>query len=509
MLSLIDAINDQRLFLPWFEGASWDGWKAILKAAYALPMTESEIAFFRSVADRNPPQRQVRECWFVCGRRAGKDSIASLMTAHAAAFFDPHGRLRKGERALCAIIAVDRPQSRICLNLIRSFFTDIPPLAAMVKRETVDGFELINDCDVSIITNDFRSIRGRSILRCTLDEVAFYASDNSSAPDFETYYAATPGMVTIPGSMLIGISSPYRQAGLLFDKFTKHYGKDDDDVLVVRAPSIALNPTLDQTFIDKEIASDPAAKRAEWLAEWRSDIAALLDPALIDTCIIKGRNELPYNPTMRPVAFLDSASGVGKDAMVLAIAYQDILTERAVLACIREVRPPFSPEQICAEFAETMRSYRVHRIISDRYSLNWVAERFRAHGVTVEYSHKTRSELYRALLPLISSDRIELLDNPRLRTQLASLERRVSRGTGHETIDAPSGLSEDTANAAAGALVYASQPRSYDTGIAVTAVPAPGSPLWGRGISDELRRRVMFIEDDPNLPPPPPKYATV
>ncbi len=401
--NIVESMDHPGLFGPWFQGPSWNGWKAILKAAYALPMTGEEVAFFRSVAERDPPKRQVRECWFVCGRRAGKDSIASMMTAHAAAFFDGRGILRRGERAMCMMAAVDRDQAKICLNYVRSYFSDIPPLAAMVKRETATGFELVNDVDVTVVTNDYRSPRGRAILRCTLDEVAYFRSETSATPDVETYAAITPGMMTIPHSMLVGISSPYKQSGLLFDKFVAHYGKDDDDVLVIRAPSILLNPTFDQALIDQEIASDPAAKRAEWLAEWRADIAALLDPALIASCVVPGRNEVPFGRNMQPVAFLDSASGVGKDSMVLAIAFKDIFSDKAVLACLREVAPPFSPEQVCAEFGRTLRVYGLSRVTSDRYPINWVSERFRTHGVTVEYSTKSRSDLYRSLIPLITS----------------------------------------------------------------------------------------------------------
>src|SRR5215471_4838193 len=99
MMNIIETIEDPNLFQPWFDGASWDGWKTILKAAFALPMSEAEREFFRSVAEREPPAAQARELWVVAGRRAGKDSIASVIAAQAASFFEPAGRLRGGERA--------------------------------------------------------------------------------------------------------------------------------------------------------------------------------------------------------------------------------------------------------------------------------------------------------------------------------------------------------------------------------------------------------------------------
>ncbi len=89
----------------------------------------------------------------------------------------------------------------------------------MIGRETRDGFELSNAVDIAIGTNNYKAVRGRAVLAAILDEVAFYQSESSSSPDIETYRALMPGLATLPGSMLIGISSPYRRAGLLHQKY--------------------------------------------------------------------------------------------------------------------------------------------------------------------------------------------------------------------------------------------------------------------------------------------------
>jgi hypothetical protein len=54
--SIIDAMNHPELFGPFFDGASWDGWKTILKAANGLPLNAAEVEFFHSIAgDRALP----------------------------------------------------------------------------------------------------------------------------------------------------------------------------------------------------------------------------------------------------------------------------------------------------------------------------------------------------------------------------------------------------------------------------------------------------------------------
>jgi hypothetical protein len=127
--NIVEAMSDRRLFEPWFRGRSWDGWKAMLKAAHGIPMQPEEIKLLHKLADRDPPKRQVREFWVCGGRRLGKDSIASLSVGHSAAFFDGGKKLRRGERARFLSLACSRDQSRIALEYTRSYYTEIKPLA--------------------------------------------------------------------------------------------------------------------------------------------------------------------------------------------------------------------------------------------------------------------------------------------------------------------------------------------------------------------------------------------
>jgi hypothetical protein len=108
-------------------------------------------------------------------------------------------------------------------------------LRSMVIRETKSGFELNNLVDITVASNDYRSMRGRPVRLAILDELAFFRSENSASPDVETYNAIRPALASLPGSRIIGISSPYRKSGLLWNKYRKHFGRDDDDVLVIQA----------------------------------------------------------------------------------------------------------------------------------------------------------------------------------------------------------------------------------------------------------------------------------
>jgi hypothetical protein len=139
--------------------------------------------------------------------------------------------------------------------------------------------------------------------------------------------------------------------------------------------------------------------------------------------------------------------------MTLAIAHSDKFGT-AILDCIRECRPPFSPENVVEEFCNTLKQYHTIRVTGDRYAGEWAREPFRKRGVSYELSEKPKSDIYRDMLPLLNSRKVQLLDDRRLISQLHGLERRTARG-GKDSIDHSPGSHDDVANAAAGSLLLA------------------------------------------------------
>ncbi len=191
--------------------------------------------------------------------------------------------------------------------------------------------------------------------------------ENSASPDEEVYRACRPALARVPGSMLIAISSPYRKSGLLYRKFNKHFGQNDDDVLVIHAPSQALNPTLDQAEIDRDIADDPVKARSEWYAEWRDDINGWLDYELIDAA--RDRDVIVRPPVLDKRFNYRSGvdpSGGAKDSFTLGIAHDE--DDVAVLDCLVEIKPPFNPTSATERIAQTLKEYGLRETIGDRYA---------------------------------------------------------------------------------------------------------------------------------------------
>ena len=278
------------------------------------------------------------------------------------------------------------------------------------------------------------------------DEIAFWRSEDSANPDVEIMAGVRPGMATIPGAMLLCISSPYARRGALWEAHRRHFGKDGDSVLVWQAETLSMNPSVDKQIIKDAYEADEASAAAECGAEFRRDIESFVNREAIEEVIIPGRFELPPNREIRYRAFVDPSGGTS-DSMTLAIGHRENGT--VVLDVLREAKPPFSPEQVAQEYASLLSRRGIHRVTGDRYGGDWPREQFRKRGIRYETSDLPKADLYRELLPSINSARIELLDHPRLVNQLLSLERRTSRG-GRDSIDHPPQGHDDLANVVAG-----------------------------------------------------------
>jgi hypothetical protein len=433
-------------------GDTWQGWRSLLLAAMGEPLKPEELALFQKLTERQqPPAERVSEFVGVIGRRGGKSRAIATLLVYLACLVDYRPRLASGETGVALCIAPSQEQAKIVLDYAAGILEASPILRQLVRRSTSETIELNNRIVISVRSASYRRLRGQTCIACIADEAAFWFSEDSSNPDYEILNAVRPSLATT-GGLLCVISSPYARRGVLWDSFKNHFGPaGSPSILVAKAATRELNPSLSQGFIDREYEKDPVWAAAEYGAEFRTDIESFITSECIEACIDSGIRERPYDRRNLYSAFVDPSGGAS-DSFTLAIAHKEGMS--SVLDAVREIRPPFSPEQAVEEFCALLRQYQIYGVRSDRYGGEWVTESFRRRGVMVEPSELSKSQLYQDALPLINSRTAALLDNTTLRRQLVTLERKTTRG-GKDSIDHSPGAKDDLANAVCGALVYA------------------------------------------------------
>jgi hypothetical protein len=481
-ISLRRALEDPALLGSILAGPSWQPWKVILIAAMGEVLRDDERTLFQSLTGRpTEPGECVDELWACVGRRGGKSRAAAVLATYLAALVDHSANLAIGERALVLLIAENVKQAGVVFGYVAGIFDAVPLLGELVVNRTNDVVSLTNGIDLEIRAANFRGLRGPTFAAAVCDEAAFWAVDGAANADTEILNAIRPGLATTGGPLVV-ISSPYAKRGEFYSTFKRHYGAHGDSrILAARGASKDLNPSLPQSVVDRALARDPAAAGAEYLAQFRDDVAQFVSREIVDSAVMVGRHELPPVAGVTYFAGVDP-SGAAVDSYTLAIAHRE--GDRAVLDLVREIRPPFSPDDVTNSFAGLVRSYGVSFARGDHYAGAWPGERWRAYGVDYQIADKPTSDLYRDLLPLLNSRRVDLLDHPRLVDQICSLERRTGRG-GRDHIDHGPNGHDDIICAVANALLQA----------------CPNQPMASWGIFNFFREEAAKVHTSATPPP--------
>ncbi len=448
---IITAIKDPQLLGKFgFNDPTFRNWRAFLRCLYNLPMNQDELALYKQhTARETPPRAPFKEAWIICGRRAGKSRIASLIACYTAAFTDFSSKLAPGEKGVVMLIGSDRKQARVLWRYVSALFEQSPVLSSLIERKTREILHLANHVSIEVHTPSFRSTRGYAVLCFVGDEVAFWDVDEAAAsPDKEVLNAIRPSLAST-GGMMLCISSPFAKKGALYTAHKKHYGKDDSKVLVWQAATRDMNRTIPESVVAEALETDPQAAAAEWLGKFRSDISSYIDRESLESCVVPGRTSLPYVERYQYSAFVDVSSG-RQDSFALAIAHRE--ADKAILDLIVERKPPLNPSEVIKEFCKILKEYEVNRVKGDKYFGQLIVDQFKLGGVKLDQTAPSKSDLYKEVMSIVLSGKCELLDHERMITQFTSLERRIRSG-GRDVIAEPAHSHDDCANAAAGAVV--------------------------------------------------------
>jgi len=307
----------------------------------------------------------------VIGRRGGKSRAISVLATYIAGLCE-HPALVRGETGVVLIIAPDQRQATIVLDYVTANFESSPILKQLIEVRTERVLRLNNGVAVEVRASDYRTLRGPTYLCVIGDEIAFWMTDpdTSSNPDSAILEAVRPGLSTTGGPAFL-ISSPYARKGELWNIYRKHFGPSGDPLLLVaQAPSRVMNATLPQGVIDRATERDPLSAAAEYGAQFRTDLEQFVTRESVLACVVPGLYERPHEHYRWYFCFADPSGG-SADSFTCAIGHRDVGTGQMLVDALREVRPPFSPEAVCAEYASLCKSYNITKIIGDRYAGEW------------------------------------------------------------------------------------------------------------------------------------------
>jgi hypothetical protein len=256
-------------------------------------------------------------------------------------------------------------------------------------------------------------------------------------------------MLSFPNPKLIKISTPYMKSGVVYDDFKRYYGREDAEVLVWKASSLLMNPSLRAERLAQEQRLDPSRYHREYEAEFQEDLDTFFPMAIVEQCVTPHRHELPYQDGVSYLATCDSTGGSTSekaDTFTFTIVHPDGTdhTQRVVQDVLKGWKGA-DLAGIVKEIAVLLRRDHQDVVRGDKYARHWVRQAFAREGILYLDAAMDTSTAYLEAEPLFTQGWLDLLDHPHLLRELTLLERRP-RPQGRVLVTHPRGGHDDYAN---------------------------------------------------------------
>lgn len=258
-----------------------------------------------------------KELILVIGRRSGKSTLSALCSS-----YELYKLLRRGHpqsyygmpdgseiRVLC--IANDKEQAQVVYQEMSGYIGQVDYFKNSMIHDTQSYMRFQTENDKKIfgeaqlgrqggkgtLTATFKSsvakgLRGRGIICCTMDEIAFFEDEGKSSAN-EIYRAMSPSLKQFSPkdpkkkivplgpseAKMILISSPNAKEGFFFRQYqmAKTGDKAAANILMIQAPTWEVNPTLSPKDYEDEYHKSPAAFVTEFGAEFSDRVRGWIE----------------------------------------------------------------------------------------------------------------------------------------------------------------------------------------------------------------------------------------
>jgi hypothetical protein len=327
----------------------------------------------------------------IIGGRAGKTYLFALRLLHLGLIVDLH-ELAPGEKAVGIIVAPDLELAGQALNFVRGAIQSNERLATLVTSDTTEFIDLVrfDGQPISVrpraASRGGKTGRGKNLFGAVMDEACFFLDHASgyTVNDEEIYKALSPRVMS--GGQLLIPSTPWTEAGLLYDIWTANYGAPQF-ALAAHAPTLLMTRRADGTYVqdtdkrvERERLRDSANAEREFDANPMSaETTKFFDPRIIEACTDDDLDDItaPTGYWEEAHFGLDTAFRRDSTAGVVARA-MNRERDRVVIAECVEITPPkggkLKPSDTLKALLDRAVYHRSASVIADLHYIETVRE---------------------------------------------------------------------------------------------------------------------------------------
>ena len=451
--------------------------RVVLKAAYGLALSPEEMEIYALLTEGLKGQHGVGteaiETVLVLGARGGKSFLTSIMALYEAIARGHVWRkyLAPGETGYAIVIATSKEQAITIIqaNVVR-LLQDSPRLQDWIVGEPLKAeLTLKNGLKIRSVPCNTKGGRGIPIFFLALDEVGHFFVEGVKA-DVDIHNSVSPRLAQFPGAKKAFISTPAAKQGLLWTSFAE--GFQVPGRATFRAPTLTMNPLVDQDYLQREADRDPDNYAREFLAEFCEQMSAFFSMDCLDAAFTLTAQDIPPQVGVAYFAGIDQSGLSGRDRFTLAIMHRN--QDGRIINDVNRSWDTTSGAEVLDEIAALMRAYGLRAVTIDRYGGGWVRQALENIGLEV-LIRDALPVVYQNAKSLLLAGLLVLQDNPELRAGLVNTSAYYGRNNAL-SIQHERGASghADLADAVCTAAWCASQQVSYTVTERISAVQAFG-----------------------------------
>lgn len=405
----------------------------------------------------------------IVGRRGGKSTISAMLAVYAAIKTNWMPYLYKTPFASVVVLSHTRDFSAEILEIMRKFFEESEILSRLIdhdKKFTQTTFNLkvpfyteekgieYSKVSIKVGTASKKTSRGRAVCALLCDEIAFWNLDEKAAErDEDIIRAVRPSLMQFgTEGLLIKLSSPGIKQGILYEEYQKR-SELPEDYIIFKAPSWVWNPRWPREEYEKEYKLDPIGFASEYRADFVDSISSFILPEFVDLCVVKGKTFT--KPETRQDIFyaaaIDAAFKGDRFTFSLMGGTENRIKQHVLKVWEGSALKPVKAHEV-AEYIRTIcRQFGIVRVHADQFAYQPLSEIFEKFGISLverPFNNTFKRQIFFNLKNLIHNQRIDLLDNELLCSEIKQLQVEQTP-TGTVKIGHPPGGTDDAATSLA------------------------------------------------------------
>ena len=396
-------------FLEWLGVRPSPGQAELVRVAVdGMEPVDRSVA--RDIFGCDVPVGRRRVVAAVCGARSGKSYLLVALRLVWGMLVRDLSSMAPGQRAVAMIVAPNEKLRREVLNYALGAIRGKPELATMLVRETTDMFELVRPdgkrvyFEGGVATAGGYGAVGRAFTDFALDECAFFRDDSFKVNDKAIFRAGATRV--LPGGQVIVASTPWAQAGLLYELHRDNFGKPSDTI-VAHATTLRMNPSPTvRAIVETETRRDPDNAAREYEAQFMTAGTTLFfESASVDGALTDDAFE--RQPHDQIAAGADFGFRSDSSALVLVAL-------RAGMVHVfdgAEERPtadaPLKPSQTVASFAERIAG-QCSYLMADAHYREAIAEHLEEHDLSYAPAPTQPADTYVRARMLLREGRVKI-----------------------------------------------------------------------------------------------------